>query len=74
MYRLVANWPARGSHVTNASFMVSPEAQGRGIGKALGLDCLAEARKAGFMAMQLNFVGSTNTAAENETQTLEIDS
>jgi L-amino acid N-acyltransferase YncA len=63
MYRLVANWPGRGSHVANASFMVSPLAQGRGIGKALGLHCLAEARKAGFLAMQFNFVVSTNTAA-----------
>ena len=63
MYRLVANWPGRGSHVANASFMVSPQAQGRGIGRAMGLHCLAEARKAGFLAMQFNFVVSTNTAA-----------
>jgi L-amino acid N-acyltransferase YncA len=63
MYRLVANWPGRGSHVANASFMVSPSAQGRGIGRAMGVHCLAEARKAGFMAMQFNFVVSTNTAA-----------
>ena len=63
MYRLVANWPGRGSHVANASFMVSPGAQGRGIGRALGLHCLAEARRAGFLAMQFNFVVSTNTAA-----------
>lgn len=63
MYRLVANWPGRGSHVANASFMVKPATQGRGIGKALGLHCLTEARKAGFLAMQFNFVVSTNTAA-----------
>jgi len=61
--RRVANWPGRGSHVANASFMVSPTAQGCGIGKALGLHCLAEARKAGFVAMQFNFVVSTNTGA-----------
>ena len=63
MYRMVANWPGRGSHVANASFMVNPLAQARGIGKAMGLHCLAEARKAGFLAMQFNFVVSTNTAA-----------
>jgi ribosomal protein S18 acetylase RimI-like enzyme len=63
MYRLVANWPGRGSHVANASFMVSPAAQGQGVGKAMGLHCLAEARKAGFLAMQFNFVVSTNRAA-----------
>ena len=45
------------------TFMVSPLAQGRGIGKAMGLACLAEAREAGFLAMQFNFVVSTNTAA-----------
>ncbi len=63
MYRMVANWPGRGSHVANASFMVSPLTQGRGIGRAMGLHCLAEAQKAGFLAMQFNFVVSTNTAA-----------
>ena len=63
MYRLVANWPGRGSHVANASFMVSPSAQGRGVGKAMGLHCLAEAQRAGFLAMQFNFVVSTNAAA-----------
>ena len=63
MYRLVANWPGRGSHVANASFMVSPAAQGRGIGKAMGLHCLAEARQVGFLAIQFNYVVSTNTAA-----------
>ncbi len=63
MYRLVANLPGRGSHVANAAFMVSPQAQGRGVGKALGLHCLAEARRAGFLAMQFNFVVSTNTTA-----------
>lgn len=30
------NRPARGSHVATASFMVSPAARGRGVGRALG--------------------------------------
>jgi ribosomal protein S18 acetylase RimI-like enzyme len=47
--------------VANASFMVHPGAQGRGIGRAMGEHCLAEARTAGFLAMQFNFVVSTNT-------------
>jgi L-amino acid N-acyltransferase YncA len=63
MYKLVANQRGRGSHVANASFMVSPSVQGRGVGKAMGLHCIAEARRAGFLAMQFNFVVSTNTAA-----------
>lgn len=63
MYRLVPNQPGRGHHVANASFMVSPAAQGAGIGRALGEHCLIEARRAGFLAMQFNYVVSTNTAA-----------
>lgn len=63
MYRLTPNWPGRGSHVANAAFMVHPQAQGRGIGKALGRHCLDQARRAGFLAMQFNFVVATNRAA-----------
>ena len=43
--------------------MVHPAAAGRGIGKAMGIHCLREARKAGFLYMQFNFVVSTNRAA-----------
>ena len=63
MYRLVPNEGGRGHHVANASFMVSPSAQGVGVGRMLGEHCLAEAREQGFLAMQFNHVVSTNTAA-----------
>ncbi len=63
MYKLVANHPDLGSHVANASFMVDPAWQGKGAGRQMGLHCLAEARRAGFRAMQFNFVVSTNRAA-----------
>jgi L-amino acid N-acyltransferase YncA len=63
MYKLVANRRDRGSHVANASFMVAPEARGRGVGRRLGEDCLAQARVRGFRAMQFNFVVSTNAPA-----------
>jgi ribosomal protein S18 acetylase RimI-like enzyme len=63
MYKLVANHPDHGAHVANASFMVDPSAQGVGIGKMLGEHCLDEARRAGYLAMQFNFVVSTNGAA-----------
>jgi L-amino acid N-acyltransferase YncA len=63
MYRLVANRRDLGSHVANASFMVDPAAAGRGVGKAMGLHCLREARRVGFLAMQFNFVVSTNQPA-----------
>ena len=63
MYKLLPNRRDLASHVANASFMVDPSHAGRGVGKALGLHCLREARRAGFLAMQFNFVVSTNTPA-----------
>lgn len=52
-----------GSHIANASYMVHPKAQGKGIGKLLCEHSLMEARKFGFMAMQFNLVVSTNKVA-----------
>jgi L-amino acid N-acyltransferase YncA len=63
MYKLIANQRDRGAHVANASFMIDPSSEGKGIGKALGLHSLKEARKAGYLAMQFNLVVATNEAA-----------
>lgn len=63
MYKIVANQRDLGSHVANASFMVDPDCQGHGVGKQMGLHSLVEARQRGFLAMQFNFVISTNTGA-----------
>lgn len=63
VYKLVPNRRDRGSHVANASFMVAPSCAGRGVGRHMALHCLREARRAGFVAMQFNFVVSTNTRA-----------
>jgi L-amino acid N-acyltransferase YncA len=63
MYKLIPNRRDLGSHVANASFMVAPSAHGRGIGRAMGEHCLNEARRAGYQAMQFNFVVSTNKGA-----------
>jgi len=63
MYKIIANQRDLGSHVANASFMVSLGAQGRGIGRTMGLAALDQARDLGFTAMQFNFVVSTNEPA-----------
>jgi L-amino acid N-acyltransferase YncA len=63
IYHLKPNQAGPGSHVANAAFMVSPEARGNGVGRLMGEHCLAEARTAGFRAIQFNFVVSTNQAA-----------
>jgi L-amino acid N-acyltransferase YncA len=63
MYKLIPNQRELGNHVANASFMVSPRHGGKGTGRKLGLHCLQEAKKAGYEAMQFNFVVSTNQAA-----------
>lgn len=63
MAKIVANQCDRGAHVANASFMVDPAHSGQGAGRALGEFCLHAARVAGFLAMQFNFVVSTNVAA-----------
>lgn len=70
MYKLVANQRDLGDHVANASFMVDARYSGRGIGRLLGEHCLQQAKQAGYLAMQFNFVVSTNTAAVRLWQSL----
>jgi len=62
-YILRPNQSGSGSHVANAGFMVSANARGQGLGRAMAEHCLTEARRLGFRAMQFNYVISTNTAA-----------
>jgi len=63
MYRYGANYPGLGSHVASATYLVRPAAQGRGVGRAMVQDSLARARGDGYLAMQFNYVVSTNTPA-----------
>jgi ribosomal protein S18 acetylase RimI-like enzyme len=62
-YMLHANQPGLGNHVANCGYMVSPAARGRGIASAMCEHSLVQARKAGFTAMQFNFVVTTNEGA-----------
>ena len=57
------NRGGRGAHVGTASFMVSPEARGRGVGRALATYVVDWHRANGFRAIQFNAVVETNTAA-----------
>ncbi len=62
-YILKKNHPGLGSHVANASYMVSSKARGRGLGSLMCGHSLEQARRLGFSAMQFNIVVSTNEAA-----------
>jgi GNAT superfamily N-acetyltransferase len=64
------NRPGRGSHVGTASFMVSGEARGRGVGRRLGEHVVQWHREQGFRAIQFNAVVETNTAAVRLWQSL----
>lgn len=62
-YYIRANQRGGGDHVANCAFMTAPSAAGRGIGRAMCAHALEFARAAGYLAMQFNFVVSTNERA-----------
>lgn len=57
------NRPGRGDHIATASFMVSPAAQGQGVGRTLAEEVLRWATEQGYAAMQFNAVVETNMGA-----------
>ena len=52
-----------GDHVCNAGYAVAEAARGRGVAAALCRHTQVQAREQGFVAMQFNFVVSSNAAA-----------
>ena len=52
-----------GNHIANCSYMVSPNAQGKGVGKLLCEHSIAFGKEKGYRAIQFNIVVSTNIAA-----------
>jgi ribosomal protein S18 acetylase RimI-like enzyme len=62
-YFLQANQHGGGAHVCNCGYVTAPNAQGRGVARTMCEHSLAQARIAGFRAMQFNFVVSTNERA-----------
>ena len=67
------NRPGRGAHVGTASFMVSGEARGRGVGRALAEYVVQWHREQGFRGIQFNAVVETNTAAVHLWQSLGFE-
>ncbi|MHC1652264.1 N-acetyltransferase family protein [Stenotrophomonas maltophilia] len=63
MYKMGPNFPDLGAHVASATYVVDAAAQGRGVGRALVEHSLERARAEGFLAMQFNYVVSTNGPA-----------
>lgn len=62
-YYIKANQPGHGSHVANCGYVVSELARGRGVASLMCEHSQATAVGLGFLAMQFNFVVSTNTGA-----------
>jgi len=62
-YFLCANQRGGGGHVANCGYMTDPAARGRGIARGMAEHSLDEARRRGFLAMQFNFVVSSNESA-----------
>lgn len=62
-YIIKPNQPDLGSHIANASYMIHPDAQGKGIGKLLCQHSIDFAKSAGYHAIQFNIVVSSNDAA-----------
>ena len=62
-YKILPNQPGRGAHIANASYIVDPALHGRGIGRWMVEHSMENARRAGFRAMQFNYVISSNGGA-----------
>lgn len=62
-YYIKPNQAVGGSHVCNCGYMTSASASGRGVATAMCQHSMAQAREAGFRAMQFNFVVATNEHA-----------
>jgi ribosomal protein S18 acetylase RimI-like enzyme len=62
-YYIKTNQPGPGSHVCNCGYMVSSKARGKGIATAMCEHSQQIAVELGYLAMQFNFVASTNEGA-----------
>ncbi len=72
-YFLRANQLGGGEHVANCAYITDTALRGRGIARRLAEHSLEEARRRGFLAMQFNFVVSSNEAAVHLWQSLGFE-
>lgn len=63
LYILHPNNVGRCGHVSNASFAVTGESRGEGLGRLLVEDCLRQAAACGFRGLQFNAVVASNERA-----------
>lgn len=69
-YYLRRNQAGGGSHVANCGYVTSREATGRGVARRMCLHSIEHAKSRGYLAMQFNFVVSTNERAVRLWQSL----
>ncbi len=62
-YFLKPNQPGLGNHICNAGYLVAEQARGQGVGTLMCQHSQDEALRLGYLAMQFNFVVSTNATA-----------
>ena len=72
-YYIHPNHQGGGGHVANCGYMTAPASTGRGIARQMCEHSLEYARAAGFLAMQFNFVVSSNERAVRLWQFLGFD-
>lgn len=72
LYILHPNNIGRCGHICNASYAVSANARGQGIGRALVQDSLKQAASLGFKIMQFNAVAADNEAARRLYEDLDF--
>ena len=72
-YYMRRNQAGGGSHVCNCGYMTAASATGRGVARRMCEHSLAHARARGYLAMQFNFVVSTNDRAVRLWQSLGFD-
>lgn len=64
------NRPGNGNHIGTASFLVAPEARGKGVARALAGEVVRWHRSEGYRGIQFNAVVETNAPAVHLWQSL----